>query len=525
MMQKVIAALPIWLALCGPGSATTWDTKFVNPQAADDDIILPLPCDGEIALREVATPPTVPGALGDRSMLMGLTDELSPHVDDIRRDYLLGSFRHEGPDSWYYLIGKYEITADQFHAVMDPECREPSIRGAFPVNSISWFDAIEFTRKLTAFWHKNLPENLPAAGRNLAYARLPTESEWEYAARGGARVSEAEFRSKRFPMEGDISDYAWNNSSGSANGKPRPIGLRNPNPVGLYDILGLSEEFVLEPFRANNVGRPHGQAGGIVTRGGSVFDEPQDLRTAMRSEYSYFAKDGGEALALASFGFRIVLSAPVIEDAARDEAMRAAWQTTAAAPVGGAEDVVALLRTLEEESTDRTLVAALSSAREMITSERRARQESAAVALRELLRSGAILSYRIRYDRDMHKKIGSGIEVLNDQLKRARDSGDEARIQTYRERVQKSENALAGASERLALSRRGILDVTYTVTDLYDGEAIEVASVALGRNLAESGMGLLNNDLMIFSRAVTAYEADHGIEAETLIDRIIDAPR
>lgn len=147
------------------------------------------------------------------------------------------------------------------------------------------------------------------------------------------------------------------------------------------------------------------------------------------------------------------------------------------------------------------------------------------MALRELLRSGAILSYRIRYDRDMHKKIGSGIEVLNDQLKRARDSGDEARIQTYRERVQKSENALAGASERLALSRRGILDVTYTVTDLYDGEAIEVASVALGRNLAESGMGLLNNDLMIFSRAVTAYEADHGIEAETLIDRIIDAPR
>ena len=525
MTRGMLATLLVLSAACRVASAQAWDARFVNPQAAEDDVILPLPCEGEIVLREVATPPTVPGALGDRSALMGLTAEISPHVEDVRRTYLLGGLRHEVPDSWYYLIGKYEVTADQYRSVMAAECNEPSMRGAFPINAISWFDAVEFTRRLSAFWHRNPPENLPVEGRYLAYARLPTEAEWEFAARGGVKVSEADFRAKLFPMEGGISDYTWNNSASSANGTPRPIGLRKPNPLGLYDILGLSEELVLEPFRANHVGRPHGQAGGVVTRGGSVFDDPQDLSTAMRSEYSLFAKDGGEALALGSFGLRIVVSAPVIASAERDDQLRNAWVAAAAAPVGSADDVVALLRALELESSDRKLIAALSNARELITSERRARQESEAVALRELLRSGAILSYRIGYDRKMHQTIERGIGVLRDQWQRAQDSGDGERSNQYRGRIEKSENALQGAQNRLALSRRGILDVIYTITDLYDGQAVAAARDGLGRGLSDSGMGLLNTDLMIFAEAVLAYEANPGLGADSLIDLVIQAPR
>ena len=90
-------------------------------------------------------------------------------------------------------------------------------------------------------------------------------------------------------------------------------------------MLGNVEEFVLEPFYMNRIGRRHGQPGGFVAKGGSFQDPADRLRTAMRREYGMFDQQTGKALALDSFGFRLVLAAPVelsLEEATR---LREEW--------------------------------------------------------------------------------------------------------------------------------------------------------------------------------------------------------
>ena len=78
--------------------------------------------------------------------------------------------------------------------------------------------------------------------------RLPTEEEWEYAARGGAAVSELDFLGRTFPMPEGTSRYAWFQGPRSAAGRAQPVGMLEPNPLGLHDILGNVGELVLEPF-------------------------------------------------------------------------------------------------------------------------------------------------------------------------------------------------------------------------------------------------------------------------------------
>ena len=100
----------------------------------------------------------------------------------------------------------------------------------------------------------------------MGFARLPTEVEWEFAARGGTAVSQADFSERVFPMTEGIVRYVWFAGAESANGKAQFIGLLKPNPLRLHDMLGNIDEMVFEPFRLNRLNRLHGQAGGYVVR-------------------------------------------------------------------------------------------------------------------------------------------------------------------------------------------------------------------------------------------------------------------
>lgn len=135
-----------------------------------------------------------------------------------------------------YFIGTYEVTQSEWLAVMG--ANPSQVRGDLskPVESITWFDAINFCNKLS---EKEGFKPCYTIGRNNHVAfdqaangyRLPTEAEWEYAAKGGSH-------SKGYVYAGsnNLDEVAWykDNSTGSTH----VTGLKKPNELGLYDMSG-----------------------------------------------------------------------------------------------------------------------------------------------------------------------------------------------------------------------------------------------------------------------------------------------
>ena len=116
-----------------------------------------------------------------------------------------------------FFIGKFEVTQRQWQYVMG---KNPSFfRGCddCPVEQVSWNDVQEFIRKLNR-----------KSGKNY---RLPTEAEWEYAAKGGNK-------SKGYIYSGSniIDDVAWYNKN--SDSKTHLVGQKQPNELGLYDMSG-----------------------------------------------------------------------------------------------------------------------------------------------------------------------------------------------------------------------------------------------------------------------------------------------
>ena len=151
-----------------------------------------------------------------------------------------------------YYMGKYEVTQALWQAVMG---NNPShFKGEnLPVETVSWNDCQEFISKLNTM-----------TGQNF---RLPTESEWEYAARGGKK-------SRRYRYSGSrkISDVAWYNDNDGV--ETREVGTKKSNELGIYDMTGNVSEWCQDRYalyssssQTNPIGDNSG--GSKVFRGGS----------------------------------------------------------------------------------------------------------------------------------------------------------------------------------------------------------------------------------------------------------------
>ncbi|HEX5080050.1 MAG TPA: SUMF1/EgtB/PvdO family nonheme iron enzyme [Geminicoccaceae bacterium] len=517
---RVIAPL---LALAGGAHAqqTSWPERFYNPAPLENDLVLPLPCGGAMAFRPVATPPIGGDALSDRSILLGWANQPTGHIDYLHREHILGSLQDPATGEWLFYIGKYEVTQDQWAAVMQTECPTPGMAGMRPKTSISWFDAVDFTRRLSEWLLAQHQDSLPQAGRYRAYLRLPTEAEWEYAARGGAAVSEAQFRERLFPMEGELNTYVWYQGPDSAQGSIKPVGVRDANPLGLHDVLGNVEEFVLEPFRLNRVGRPHGEAGGFVTRGGSILTPAEEIRTALRNEYGYFNIEGGQPLALDTFGIRPVLSAPVGSSDDRARAVSEAWQAEASSPRGTTGDALAVLAELEERSTDLDLKASLGAIQELVASERRARNDVEARAVRQSILSGTIFIFRLQQDIRIAELAAQQVADVEAQLDQARGQGDTAAIETLEERLAQRRQVADNAEERVDLLTRGFTNIVFALVDDYSTAQLREQSDLLGRELRLAEQAALVDHVRRFDEVLRAYRADPSIGTAGLVDVVM----
>ena len=196
------------------------------------------------------------------TFMMGATSEMKDSYDDPDSDE---KPVHQVTLTNDYYMGKYEVTQALWQAVMGSN--PSNFKGDnLPVETVSWNDCQEFISKLNSL-----------TGRKF---RLPTEAEWEYAARGGKKS-----RSYQYSGSSNISDVAW--YDGNSVNKTHPVGTKQANELGIYDMTGNVWEwcsdwygFYSSSSQTNPTGADSGSS--RVFRGGSWYGNARYCRLSFR---------------------------------------------------------------------------------------------------------------------------------------------------------------------------------------------------------------------------------------------------
>lgn len=208
--------------------------------------------------------------------------------------FLMGATREQDNDAYdsekplhnvkilSFRIGKYEVKQEEWETIMG---NNPSVHknSQCPVENISWNQCQQFIRKLNEI-----------TGRHF---RLPTEAEWEYAARGGKKGMGNKYSGHQM-----LAYVAWYevNSKNSTH----EVGCKEPNELGLYDMSGNVWEWCQDwsgKYNSNTLKNPTGPLNGKerIIRGGSFFCDSKMCRVSVRSSVSPDDKDD-------DLGFRLV---------------------------------------------------------------------------------------------------------------------------------------------------------------------------------------------------------------------------
>lgn len=211
--------------------------------------------------------------------------------------FSMGATVEQGEDVWNsempvhdvtldgFYIGKYEVTQGQWKAVMgkgladmieENDWSAYGIGDDYPMYDVSWHDALSFCEKLSEM-----------TGRVY---RLPTEAEWEYAARGGRYAD-----GTKYAGNSDIGEVAWyeGNSwslgAGHADFGLHTVGQKKPNGLGLYDMSGnvwewCQDRYGEDYYASSPACNPLGPAEGAhrVSRGGSWSSDARYCRVSFR---------------------------------------------------------------------------------------------------------------------------------------------------------------------------------------------------------------------------------------------------
>ncbi len=184
-----------------------------------------------------------------------------------------------------FYLGKYEVTQKLWFVIMNTN---PStvVNDNFPVNNVSWDDCQLFIQKLNA-----------VTGRNF---RLPTETEWEYAAKakltpqGGIDPTGYKYSG----TSTDLSEYAWYSSN--SGGRVHAVGSKKPNDFGIYDMSGNVIEWCQDIYTNYGTGSPEIGKDERVLRGGYYDSDAASVKSTSRGSCPYNQ-------AMEPFGFRLCL--------------------------------------------------------------------------------------------------------------------------------------------------------------------------------------------------------------------------
>lgn len=498
-MYKLLGAA-VALSLASLTWADEATDKLDNPKPLPDDVSLPLPCEGQMVFRYVYI--LAQGTLDDREISLGYpfsegeAGYQQSFISGYRRDFINGQFTLKDlPKDWnttitplmpktdaktplkpmLYFIGKYEVTARQYAQVMAqaqslasgeaaPACETlqaelpQGVAGRLPKVKLSKFEAERFSAVYSAWLMKYHKDLLPVSGRGtsaedggLGFVRLPTEVEWEFAARGGQAVSRQDLEGRLFPRrlegsesDGPLADWAVFNQVAGGTGQAArlmPIGTKLPNPIGLFDVVGNAAEMVQESFQLVHAGRRQGAYGGFVVKGGNYLEGEGTLFTGMRREYPLFTADGTEQ-SNETTGFRVAvgaLSAP----RSRYKELFAQWQkegrlASLTDAIDDADDPTKRLDSIIAASVDPRLQAELGLVNEELKRNVSLIAQQREEAAGNLIQSSALVAETVN-------NYNIRLTNLQNSRQAALDAKDEASATLFATAIDNGRSALDGA--------------------------------------------------------------------------------
>ena len=185
-----------------------------------------------------------------------------------------------------FYIGKYEVTQSEWRSVMGKNPPKLYFKGcnSCPVDAVSWDNIQEFLKKLNAKSEKTY--------------RLPTEAEWEYAARGGNKSN-----GYTYSGSNDLKSVAW--CYENSDSKTHPVGQKQANELGLHDMSGNVWEWCTDWYKGypGSSGVKDYTGSDRVYRGGGCFYDAGYCRVASRSYNT-------PAYRYSLLGFRLAISFP-----------------------------------------------------------------------------------------------------------------------------------------------------------------------------------------------------------------------
>lgn len=288
--MKIMQIFIFFFALTNIVIAAQCDTEkcFYNPRSQPhDDLSLPMPGGFEMVFKKVQVP--------DKEFLL--------------KEGFNWSDSYMKKQDWYYFLGKYEVTIAQYLAVMGDGDLEKGFKNYFlggkwygdsklkgklqeyfqknkkrqlyhilarPINALEFLDIVTFIDKYNRWClnsEKCIVELAKLTGKNIKninmYFRLPTEFEWEYAARGGYEaIKQGSFNNELPFGRVNTNDYAYTEEL-SKGRNPTIIGRYKPTKGGFYDLFGNVQELTETSFSNSDIFKGIGVA---YYRGGSFLD-------------------------------------------------------------------------------------------------------------------------------------------------------------------------------------------------------------------------------------------------------------